>query len=237
MRLLLKNEVDQLKAKDRQREIDEGLKLSRKVDELRELQAKTEKELEDYKAQSLSVLKQELSVLEARKALIEKQLQTDRDNVEKERLLIDNLRRENVDKEKSLRERERRIELQVYLVTKRESELSIKLKEVDRNIAEIKSRKNETVRLHKLANNNKKESERILQKTKEKWLAVIEKDREVTRGLEARLHNVQAKEKELSEIEKDLSIRSEQIDKEKRRVAVLRETLERLISKVKKKHG
>ena len=53
MRLLSRQEVDAAKAQERKREIDEGLKLARRVDSLREVQAQEEASLEKFRVETL----------------------------------------------------------------------------------------------------------------------------------------------------------------------------------------
>lgn len=54
MRLLARKDVDAAKALDRQREVDEGVKLAKKVDTLRELQAQEEASLLKFRDNSLT---------------------------------------------------------------------------------------------------------------------------------------------------------------------------------------
>lgn len=60
MRLLKKKEIDKLKAADRKREIDEGVKLARRVDGLRETSAKEEASLEQYRTATLASIGAEI---------------------------------------------------------------------------------------------------------------------------------------------------------------------------------
>ena len=53
IKLLSKSEIDKAKNADKAKEIAEGLKISRKVDSLRELMADEEKALEKFRSESL----------------------------------------------------------------------------------------------------------------------------------------------------------------------------------------
>lgn len=59
-RLLTKREIDVAKAKDRQREIDEGAKLARRVNSLRELAATEETGLDDLRRRQLTNLQADI---------------------------------------------------------------------------------------------------------------------------------------------------------------------------------
>lgn len=61
VRLLTKREVDVAKAKDRQREIDEGKKLADRVDALRRMAVEEEQKLELYRTQALSTIQEDIN--------------------------------------------------------------------------------------------------------------------------------------------------------------------------------
>ena len=66
-RLLKKSEVDQAKAKDRQREIEEGLKIARRVDNLRETHAEEEASLEKFRSETISRINEEITKVSDRR--------------------------------------------------------------------------------------------------------------------------------------------------------------------------
>jgi hypothetical protein len=59
-RLLSKREVDKAKSIDRKREIDEGMKLAKRVDTLRETAVKEEKGLDDFRRQQLEAIQAQI---------------------------------------------------------------------------------------------------------------------------------------------------------------------------------
>lgn len=61
MRLLNRQEIATAKASERSKEIAEGLKISRRVDSLRELQANEEASLDKFRIETLSEIKKEIS--------------------------------------------------------------------------------------------------------------------------------------------------------------------------------
>lgn len=66
-KLLNKNEITALKSDERKREIEEGAKLARKVDTLRELSSKEEVNLKKFRDESLKTIKNDIDVLLAQK--------------------------------------------------------------------------------------------------------------------------------------------------------------------------
>lgn len=74
MRLLSKNEIVVGKAAEKRMEIDEGLKLARKVDALRETALKEEASLNKFRDGSVSNVKEEIALLIDKKAKLEDEI-------------------------------------------------------------------------------------------------------------------------------------------------------------------
>lgn len=70
MKLLSKSEVTKAQADAKKREIDEGLKLARKVDNLREIRAQEEASLNKFRKEIVTKINAEISVLEKEKETI-----------------------------------------------------------------------------------------------------------------------------------------------------------------------
>ena len=70
MKLLDKKEVVERKARDRQREIDEGVKLSGQVDTLREVRATEEQSLEKFRRETVSNIATEIDRAAKKKELL-----------------------------------------------------------------------------------------------------------------------------------------------------------------------
>lgn len=102
IKLLSKSDIDAHKATDKKREVDEGLKLARRVDSLREIQAAEEKSLRDFKVKTLAAIhaetseastkldtvKQELAAALIAKAEALKPIDEERDKINSLRLLL-----------------------------------------------------------------------------------------------------------------------------------------------------
>jgi len=71
MRLLSKSEVTQAKALERQKEIEEGVKLAKRVDALREVGAEEEKSLSKFRSETILSIKNEITAkLDERDTLV-----------------------------------------------------------------------------------------------------------------------------------------------------------------------
>ena len=136
MKLLKKSEVDKAKALDRQREIVEGSKLAARVDTLREVAATEEASLEKFRRETIAQINKEIvSALTRRDALQDevKLLENLKAkalvpvgeawrevNKEEVRLLMDDRRRQFIEREIALQEREARMSHNEKIVAERE---------------------------------------------------------------------------------------------------------------------
>lgn len=121
IRLLSKQEVDKAKAIDRKREVDEGLKLARKVDDLREIVVQEEASLEKFRRATvanihtatteaqkiLDQIKAEVAVLRREHKDLERVLAEDWSEVGEAQPALAKLRKSLEEKEKVLVEAER----------------------------------------------------------------------------------------------------------------------------------
>jgi chromosome segregation ATPase len=83
MRLFKKSEINVLKEQERKAEIDQGLKLSRRVDVLRETVAQEEASLEAFRRSSIKVINDEIKDLAYRRDILKGEIST----LEQERTL------------------------------------------------------------------------------------------------------------------------------------------------------
>lgn len=73
MKLLTKQNVSDLKAVERKREIDEGAKLASKVDKLRELSSAEQARLSKFQQDTLSQIKKEIDLEIERKEVLKRE--------------------------------------------------------------------------------------------------------------------------------------------------------------------
>lgn len=85
MKLLSKNEVERLKSSERKQEIDEGIKIARKIDELRNTLGKEESNLSKFRDQTIKLVKSDLDDLISKRDSLQKE--TDNLTIKKEELL------------------------------------------------------------------------------------------------------------------------------------------------------
>lgn len=81
MRLLPRREIDKAKASDRQREVDEGVKLAEKVDTLREIRSKEEVGLEKWRVETLKGIQEQISSLSKERNALEDKVKAKRDEL------------------------------------------------------------------------------------------------------------------------------------------------------------
>lgn len=194
MRLLAKSDVDKAKSIDRQREIDEGLKLARRVDALREVAAQEEATLATYRATTLSTiqgeiasettklnkLKGEVRTLEKRKADALAPLTVELEKIEAGRLELSNKEGELVAREAALYLDEVDIKEIVKILNKREEQTTYAQLDANQRLRDAGILKDEAERLQRLANDTlttaTASAEEILANAiqREEWVAARE---------------------------------------------------------------
>lgn len=234
MKLLSKSEIDKAKAKDRQAEIAEGLKLAKRVDSLREVAAEEETALKKFREETLKAfaddslkaakkrddLLEEVRILEQKRKDALVPLDAEWEEVKTKRKELDNKADVLAEWEEELKSKEKSL-----MNTAREiqdSELRIKTL-----LERASTQENEAYR--KLVDANimlasaQKEEQRVLLFSKE----TEEKNKQIAEWLQKRGHAVFLKEEELRTYEIDLAKRlSKIVDREK--------TLERNIKRLNK---
>lgn len=76
MRLLDKKEITADSALERKRQIDEGLRLAKRIDALRQTELEEQAKLGKFRTETLKILKEEVDMLQAKKKALLKEIET-----------------------------------------------------------------------------------------------------------------------------------------------------------------
>ncbi|MDE2015924.1 MAG: hypothetical protein KGI72_05375 [Patescibacteria group bacterium] len=234
MLLLPKNEIRKRQEGDRALEIGEGIKISRKVDALRETRAKSEAEWESYRLKSLEAVKNDINaILEKKRALLD-----ETDELEKKAAAVMS----------SIRERERRNEevagdlaakteeAEEKLTGLKESEAHLKkiIEETQGALLKAVVKEKEAARLQDEAARLRRQNLDVLEDTrKAKERFEIERG-ERERMLADRESLDSLREKTIEEREKENAAQAEKNRKEAIKLADRRKVLERAFARIKK---
>lgn len=231
MRLLEPKEVDALKARDKAREIAEGVKLAKQVDNLREVKAQEEASLAKFRSESLAkiheqikqesdkrdALKREVYDLEERKKEAQKPLDAEKEAIAKERAEVESFRAEIQAQERALEDTRKGIADKSRLV-----ELEKRRTDTERGQVREELERAQTARI--LAEKDGKAAKDALaesQRIKEEMLEDL-KERDI---------HMAVRERDVKLKEENLSIRQAELDKEwkllRDRQALLERTLKR----------
>lgn len=235
IRLLKKEEIAQAKASERNKEIAEGLKLSKRVDNLRELQATTEANYEKFHEKALGTIMEDIRALEERKQV----LISETDLIRKELLNETTLTREerkNLESLKlSLQEKQEELTQKQSDITFQEIDIAIALQDAKESEARAISHEVITRNLQASAEYDRQDA---AEKRKEAILMEkqTEKFKSDTEGmLFLRENNIKVKERELETLEQSLMTDRKDVALEKIRLADQRHTLERSLERLKQK--
>ena len=233
IKLLEKSELDKAKSNDRAKEIAEGLKISRKVDALREQLAKEDKTLDDFRKATLATIATEFNLA----------------NQEKESVLaeVKLLRAEKADGLKSvdagmaelrllggsLSEREQKLLAQEQALDGQKVAVAITLKNTEDELARAQTQADNAARLHLEANADRVEADKVLTAAK-RVKAEADSDRQTTEIiLLAKEQDIIIRNnKSLQQEQANLEI-SKELSEEKIRLADQRATLERAMERLR----
>jgi len=233
IRLLKKEEIDRKKNEERQQEVSEGLKISRRVDSLRELQAKEEENLDKFRKESVAKISKEINDLENKKEAtlkevneLEIKLSKMLPDVPIKRKELADLSKKLDDKEKEILERERKANLL-------EIDIAVALKDSEDSLLRNLTQEEESKKLHSKAEEERKEAKSILEKAKqiESIADKLKKDTEISILLKESA--LEEKEKGILMKEQDNIAKQKELENEKIQLADQRATLERALLRIK----
>ena len=161
LKLLTKSEVSKAATLDRQREIQEGMKLAKRVDNLRETVAEEDRSLQEFRSRTLTaimteveayttkrnLLEDEVWELEERKRLATEPLTEQELALETLRARLDEIRKEQLQKEVDLQTLERALEERSAEVEEKSAKATELLAEASRERDDVFSDKQHTTRL------------------------------------------------------------------------------------------
>lgn len=173
MRLLSKREVDQAKQKDRQQEIEEGMKLARKVDDLRETASEEETRLQLFRQKSVEQLHAEIQPLEKKKSSLEEEV---KDLEHRKKLALAPLDAEW----ERMKEEGRKVTLKKFELDDREALVKKSEIDIENSKKELEIEKGRLQDFKRTTSENLVQSENTLKQAQEEARDVRENARKVT---------------------------------------------------------
>ena len=231
MRLLAKSDLAKAQANDKAKEVAEGLKLSRKVDGLRELVVKEEEVLNKFRHETLSTIAKETLEAETKRNQLLAEVEVLREekelglkDVEVKKAELDSLSLKLSDSEKKLHEQS--VELNM-----KNEEITSTLKGSQDELERVRSHREGSEKLHKEADDkNLKATQALNQARIELANALAVKDKTEQFVVEAN-KNLDDKRKELRDKEEDLNKKETELVTLKVQLADQRATLDREIKR------
>lgn len=234
MKLLPKSQIAQLKEREKAREAAEGLKIARRVDELRELQSNTEKKLNDFRASTLQVIGEDIKNLDEQRAKLAAEVSSLEKKLASMEPALGTTR-----KELSLKEKQLVLQEQQLLKEKE----SVNLQEID--VVEAKKSLADLIAQQKTMNQAAKISSRKAEEAQSEALAHLaqsktthektEKEKKAFETYSSQQKSLlRQKEGELSDKEQQLAKEQKEIETEKKRLDDRRKMIERTVERLRK---
>jgi hypothetical protein len=234
LRLLPKSELDKMKNSDKAREVAEGLKISRRVDGLRELAAAEESKLEKYRKETLEAIRKDIKELDGQKESLLSEVRTLR--AEKESGMKDVLKAEseNVAYAKILDVREKVLNKCFEDLEIKESEVKEMRKSAKNDLLRADANMEQANYLLQSAENDRIATNRALNDARMIGENAIAEKERVEAYLVVREAKVKAEEAEIIDKQKEIVVKEREISTEKSQLADQRATLERAIERLRK---
>lgn len=234
MRLLKKEELSIAKSNDKAKEIAEGLKISRRVDSLRELQVNEEATLEKWRSETIVSISKEIEqgIAERDEILnriveLKTQLASMLPEMATEREKLSLLRKELEEKELSLKEKEHEInlkEIDIALVLKNSME-SEQRAVTHEKIAED---------LHRKAKGIEEDASNSLKRAEIIENNAIVAEQTIKESLSLRDNELTLKEKEVLDREELVNYKEKELKVKEIRLVDREKTLERELERIRK---
>ena len=233
MKLLNKSEQTKAKALEKNREIQEGLKLAKRVDALREISAQEDKALKDFRKNALAEISAEILQETKKKEEIEKE--------------VKDLEDRKLEALKPLDIEWDRVRVAKEELTRKEATLlngieghKAEYEEINRRIKEVSDKEAHLATVADIAHDKHSEAEKLLKSAKEQALASKKVSEETEREAKTLVNNAQEKEKYIINREKAVFVKEEELRKKEidlaKQVIAIRDreaTLERNIKRNK----
>lgn len=231
IKLLNKNEIAKALASDRSNEIAEGLKISRRVDSLRELMAEEELTLTKFRDESLAAIMIQIGELNEKKEELQGHLKTLEDQAKHELSKTDKQRLENL--KKSLNDREQQMTEKFQELDLKEIDIALSLKESRDSVERARTHEEIAKNLHIQAEHTQSETSRTLSNARTIEENTLRLKEESERTLALREKGILTKIDELArQNEENLRV-SRELAVEKIQVADQRKTLERALQRLR----
>lgn len=234
MQLLSKSEIVKAQNNDKAREIAEGLKITKRVDSLRELMAREEEALDKFRDESLAAIMKEISDLNSSKEEVFSEVRQLREERE---LGMEEVRQRS----ENLESLAHSLELRSAEQNAKESELQERLKDAGsdslkakKELQRAENHKEEANRLHQEALNAIEDARIRLESVRLTEERVNESIEEASRNLASRIGIVEAREKCVLAVEETNREFSKELNDLKEQLQDQRSTLQRSIERFNK---
>lgn len=234
MRLLKKSEIDSAKAGDRKRDIDEGSKLAKRVDALREAQATEEASLEKFRRETIAHINEEIISKTYERDSLSKEVYDLEDRKKIALLPLDSEWLEVKAKQDELTEYAQKLNQEKLMLIQSKKDFDIEEDKQKVEKRRISDERNRSIKSLTETETNREESVKVLTKNKRVLEETEELLRREERKAKAKEKALQSAEVILRQKEKKLEEREKDINNQNIFLADQRKTLERAFNRLKK---
>jgi len=237
MKLLQKSDIAVAKARDASREVSEGLKLTRRVDALRELRLSEEKKLEDWRRETLETIQAEITSLNSKKEALQSQISTLESKIAELSPKMATERHALIELDKELTKWQKDLENRASLMLEKEQLAAKALKKAESSVKKSVQYEVKTAELESLAEKKYLNAEVTRQKAQKIHDEAVQERNDIERSLSLRENAIILREKLAKEMELNNMKALQANETEQKRLEDVAAMLQRDSVRIKKAHG
>ncbi len=234
LKLLKKSEIDSAKAQDRQREINEGIKLAGRVDALREAQATEEANLEKFRRESIFKINEEIVSITENKNVLLKEVSDLEDRKRLALLPLDAEWDKVKEKQEELTQYALTLQEDSRILEESKGEYGVELELLEVEKKRICDERNRSIKALADSDEKHEQARKVLKEAQSIKDSAIQLKDAVTSELIERDAVVASKERDLENKVNKFDKEVKALDRERIKLDDMRATLERAMRRIKK---
>lgn len=231
IKLLKKDEIANAQNLDKAREISEGLKISRRVDSLRELQANEEAKLQLFRSESLAAIQKDIAVIDAKREMKMGELKALEEKAKQELSKTEKKRLEEW--KKSLEAKDAEMKEKSYNLDLKELDIACTIKETTEALERQRTHEETAKMLHEQALQKSSEADQTLMTARRIQENVLLEKQQSESELNLKANSFLRREEAIKEQERENEKRARELNAEKIQLADQRATLERAMERLR----
>lgn len=234
MKLLSRQEISIAKQRDTSREVQEGLKLTRRVDSLRELRLSEEKKLEDWRRETLESIQGEISILSEKKDTLERQITSLEQKIAELSPQMATERHSLIELKKELAKWQKELEVKASNLLSEELNIAEVIEQSKKTELESAHHEVKALKLEESAEKKHFNAQKTLEQAQKIHQEALKERKDIELALSLRENNVTLRERRVQTMELAIMKAQKENENEQKRLVDVSTMLQRDLLRLKK---